>query len=138
MKYYYTKKSAANTWLTVAILGSIATLIQFFLLGRGAITLFASIMGFINYHSAKNNPLIKIEEDHLEIKVAALAPKKYIFFKEIKSIDETNPKETKILFNKENKEERAKISNIGLEADDLKEVIQIIKDKIYYSKQQTS
>lgn len=136
MKLYYTKKSQVNIWLTVGILGIIAVLVEFFLMGRIGFSALAAILGFINYYAFKNNPVVTIDNDHIEIRKGAYGAKDLILFHEILSINKDNIKKPYLLINQNLKEEKIFLPKDSLEETEYEEMINFIERKINHIKKE--
>lgn len=93
--------------------------IVFIIMGVGMIvTLGSSGMGIIVasgvlflivYAWGKGTAIVKLEDDHMEMKAAIAAPRKMVLYTEMKSIDRVSDKKAFLIFNQDGKENKLRL-----------------------------
>ncbi|MTI27231.1 hypothetical protein [Fulvivirga kasyanovii] len=128
MKSIKTSKAFTKKQTTLGYILLVAAALLIFT-GRIELLALAALFLGMTYYQ-KDKDIIKIENDHLEIKIGALASTRFIKFKDITSIEAASPKKVILHYKEDSKPKKLRIPVHMIEQTELDEFIIFINNKL--------
>jgi hypothetical protein len=126
MREFYQRKSGLNGAGTHMIAGGVLIgfgVIALTMTASGGAQIGLGVMLMFVGHWAKNNPMLRFHEDHVEMKFAALAPRKQLLYREIDEVIEESPKKVFLRVNGK----RIRLPIVAFEEHERDEVLQLLR-----------
>ncbi|MBL6446677.1 hypothetical protein JMN32_10165 [Fulvivirga sp. 29W222] len=89
-----------------------------------------AILHLVVAYNQKDKDLIKIEKDHLEIKLSLLSSTRFIKFSDITKVEEVNPKKVFLHYNEGPKSKKLRIPVHMIEPIELEDFLTFINNKL--------
>lgn len=128
MKSIKTSEAFTKKQTTLGYILLVAAVLLIFT-GRVELLALAALFLGMTYYQ-KDKDIIKIENDHLEIKIGALASTRFIRFNDITSVESASPKKIILHYKEDSKPKKIRIPVHMIEQAELDEFITFINNKL--------
>jgi len=129
-KLFKMKPGKLNGLIILGLLMTALGIYDFITIGSTNVPLVAGIFFIIISVMGRDYPILKLFDDHIEIRPGPMARKKLILYSEIESLEE-KPKKSFLSVNQNGKKKKITLPMTYLTKDDQEELIKELRSRMY-------